>query len=139
MGDGPVDAVRSAIAAFNDRDLETMAKFYDPDVVWEDLQPAPDQEPVVIGLDDVIATFRLWLESFEHFEAGLLDAEDIDGGAAIGTVEWRATGTGSGVPIVHRTVDVVWVRDGRITHYISGFETKDEGLRAISDDRRPTG
>ncbi len=139
MGDKPVDVVRSVCAALNDCDLEAMARLYDPDVVWEDLPPMPDQEPVVVGFDAVIATFRLYLDSFARFEAHLIDAEDIGGDAAIGTVDWKATGTGSGAPIVRRTVDVMWVRDGVITHYISGFESKDDGLRAISDDRRPAG
>ena len=122
---------------FNAVDFEAMREVLAPDIVFQDFQHAPDQDPIVRGHEELLKTFRFYLDSFEDFSTELIDPFAVGDGAAIGTIEWRGTGAGSDVPFVHRTVDVVWVSAGRITHYSSGFLSLEEAVKAIEADRRP--
>lgn len=135
MSEGNIERVRRATAAFNRGDLEAWAEHYDPDVVFEDLNHGPDQEPVTRGLPALRRIVDEWRQAMPDFR---LDLEELVavGDAVVAQVTYRGTGEGSQLAVDFPMVDVSWWDEDKVTYYLSGLESLEEGRRAVAEDRR---
>ncbi len=108
-----VEIARRAYAAFNRRDFDAALESFDPGVEWHQITQFPDRS-VYRGLDDMRDRFwnRQLVEQFGDFR---IDVEEfVDAGdhvVMIGHIV--AHGSGSGVPIRQRVVNILELRDGK--------------------------
>jgi ketosteroid isomerase-like protein len=124
-----IEVLRTANAAWLRGDLDAVESVYSPDVLWQDLQHAPDAPFEVKGIEAVKRIWTDWLESFPDLHAEI--SEYIDGGdTVICVTHWHGSGRGSGVDIDQHTVDSYELRDGLITRTTFGYRSKEEALEA---------
>jgi predicted ester cyclase len=130
-----LELVRAANAAFNRGDLDAWAEYFDPEVVFDDLNHGPDQSPVTQGLPALREIVTAWLQAMPDFclDLGKLVAERD---AVISQVTYRGTGKGSRLAVDLSMVDVSWWIEGKVTYYLSGLESLEEGRQAVAEDRQ---
>jgi ketosteroid isomerase-like protein len=109
-----LERTRRANAAFNDRDLNAWGQHFDADVVFDDRNPTPGVPPVIHGFAALRKLIEDWVEAMPDFrvELGEMDA------------------AGDCV------VDVLWWEDGKIVYYLTGLQSREEGMRAVAEDHR---
>jgi ketosteroid isomerase-like protein len=135
MSESNLDLVRRATAAFNDGELDAWAEYYDPDVVYEDRNNGPGQAPVIHGFPALRRLVEEWRETMADFRLDIEELVAVDD-AVVAKVTYRGTGKGSQLAIEFPMVDVSWWGGGRVTYYLSGLESLEEGRRAVEEDRR---
>jgi ketosteroid isomerase-like protein len=108
-----VDALRSAVKAFNEGDLDGVLAMYDPQAVFVTDGSAVDRPAVMLGADQIRATLQTFIAEFADFRMEvdeLLDAGD----KLICVQRWAGTGRGSGIPIELAEIIVFTFKDGKI-------------------------
>jgi ketosteroid isomerase-like protein len=118
-----------ANAAFNSGDLDAALEFFAADAELQDRANAPDQAPVVKGIDAIREAWTLWTAAFDELRADIDDWTDA-GDFIVGKVHWQGRGKASGVSIDVRQFDLVEFRDGKIVRMILGLGSKEEALEA---------
>jgi ketosteroid isomerase-like protein len=115
-------------------DPEAFYAIFDLDVEWDGSHTGlPEFTTPRRGVDGVREFFHRWLGSFGAYE---YDAEEVieRGDDVVVVLHHRGVGRHSGVE-VEMTFAQVWsFRDGKVIRY-RGFETKEEALAAIDDQR----
>jgi ketosteroid isomerase-like protein len=129
MSQENVETLRRANEAFHRGDFDAVEAAYHPDVIWQDLQHAPDAPPEVRGIDAVKRIWKDWIEAFPDLRAdvtGYVDAGD----SVVCVVHWHGRGKESGAPIDLRTIDAYELRDGAIARVTIGYRSTQEALKA---------
>ena len=80
-----VEIVRRANALFNAGEFEAGLELVHPNVVFRDLQNAPDLPEVLEGRDSLARVLAQWLDVYDEFSAEVHDYVDAGaGGLAVG-------------------------------------------------------
>jgi ketosteroid isomerase-like protein len=135
MSESNLDLVRRASAAFNEGDLDAWAEYYEPDVVYEDRNNGPGQAPVIHGFPALRRLVDEWRETMADFRLDIEELVAVDD-AVLARVTYRGTGEGSQLAVEFPMVDISWWVEGKVTYYLSGLETLEEGRRAVEEDLR---
>lgn len=128
----PVAAARGGaqafFAVFNDDGPEVAAaRYWHPDVVWEDAPTFPDAQ-VHRGREAAIARMSERFEVLSKIEIEVLGVELIGNEALIETIV-RGRGSASGVPIKQRVFFLIAI-EGRLTTRIREFGDRGRALAA---------
>jgi ketosteroid isomerase-like protein len=108
-----VAVVRSAMEAWNERDLESLARYVDPALEWIEIEEALDMgdrrghkamEQVTRDLDSAFEDYRLEPQRIEQ----------LDDGRVLAVVRESARGRGSGAEVAARFGYVITLRDGKV-------------------------
>ena len=129
-----VEIVRSAIALFNAGDFEAGLDVAHPDVVFRDLQNAPDLPEVLEGRDSLARVLAHWLDVYDEFRVEVHDYVDADPWV-IADVRWYGKGKGSDLSVDVRQVDMCRVRDGQIVEWIAGYPDMTTAIEAAGSSR----
>jgi ketosteroid isomerase-like protein len=124
-----VEIVRRANALFNAGDFEAGLQAVHPDVVFRDLQNAPDLPEVMRGRDSVLRALAHWLDAYDDFGVEVHEYVDADPWV-IADVRWHGKGKGSDLRVDVRQVDMCRVKDGAIVEWIVGYPDMAAALEA---------
>ena len=128
MSEENLELAKQASNAFNTRDLETWATYFDPAFEFVDHMGAVGE-----GSGSSFETIRRqaegWLETFPDFQAEVTDAIDA-GDRVITCTHWQGTGAGSGLSYSQHAAEIVTIRDGKFVYWELGFESKEAALKA---------
>jgi ketosteroid isomerase-like protein len=123
-----VEIVRRAAEAFNARDLETWASFFDPECEFVDHMGAAAEEEGA-SLASLRRLVAGWFEAFPDFRANIVELIDA-GDRVVSVTEWRGTGAGSGLDYHQDAAEVLTIRDGKIVRLELGFADGTAALEA---------
>jgi ketosteroid isomerase-like protein len=123
-----VEIVKQAADAFNARDLETWATFFDPAFEFVDHMGAVAEESGSSS-ETIRRQAKGWLETFPDFRAEITDLIDA-GDRVITFTHWQGTGAGSGLSYSQHAAEIATIRDGKFVHWELGFERKEGALEA---------
>jgi ketosteroid isomerase-like protein len=129
MSQENIEILRRANEGFHRGDFNAVEKAYHPDVIWRDLQHAPDAPPEVHGIDAVKRIWKDWIEAFPDLRADVLEYVEV-GDSIVCAVHWHGSGKGSGAHIDLQTVDSYELRDGVITRVTIGYRSKEAAVEA---------
>ena len=121
-----MDRFVQGVEAFNRKDMSSLLRFLDPEVVWE--HRLADLQGKIVGPEAVTG----WCtDLYEHFQAVEIDCPDVRGlgDRVLGLGTIRATGKGSGADTELTFATVATYRNGRMTHYID-FGEREQALEA---------
>ena len=102
-----------------------------PDVVFRDLQNAPDLPEVLEGRDSLALALAHWLDVYEDFRVEVHDYVAADPWV-IADVRWHGKGKGSDLRVEVRQVDMCRVEDGKIVEWIVGYPDMETALEAAT-------
>jgi ketosteroid isomerase-like protein len=123
-------ASQRAYAAGNRRDFERLLMALDPELEYRPRGGlyAADLPTVVHGRDEYREVWETTLDAFEDLR---IESEEIFdfGDKQLVTVEFRAHGSGSGVPVSQRVFEVLEIRRGLVVR-AEDFEDRSEALEA---------
>ncbi len=127
MSQENVEVVRRAFAEFEQGNF-WVPEVFDPSVRIEWLDPMPGGTTETVGLEQLAATLRNWLESWDRVT---LAAERlIDAGEQVVVVAaWHGRGKASGVTTEWRFGQVWTMRDGRAID-LASYRDPAEALKA---------
>jgi len=128
MSEENVEIVKRAADAFNGRDLETWATFFDPAFEFVDHMGAVAEESGS-SFEAIRRQAEGWLETFPDFRAETTDLVDA-GDRVITVTHWQGTGAGSGLSYSQHAAEIVTIRDGKFVYWEMGFESKEAALEA---------
>ena len=128
MSEHNVEIVRRIYAEWERGNFFETSEFFHPDVhvVWIDPIIVPAGE--TRGLDELGATMRDFLDTWEDLTATpqkILDAED----EVVCLSVWRARGRASAVPVEYHQANVWTCADGRVTRLVN-YGDPAKGLEA---------
>jgi ketosteroid isomerase-like protein len=125
-----VEVVRGAVDAWNARDMDRLATFYDPDVVVRPLPDWPDAPPeVTVGRDELMRAFAQIREPWDATDVLEILGDLVTvGDRVIVRHRWKAEGHGP--PMSMELTYVHAVRNGRIVE-IEIFWDHTEALEAV--------
>src|SRR5205085_1107702 len=115
-----VEIVRRANLLFNAGDFESAFELVHPDVVFRDLQNAPDLPEALRGRDVLLHALGQWLEAYDELKVEVEDYIDADPWVIAG-VRWQGKGRGSDLRVDVRQGDACKVQDGVIVEWILGY------------------
>jgi ketosteroid isomerase-like protein len=124
-----VEIVRRANALFNAGDVEAGLELVHPNVVFRDLQNAPDLPEVLEGRDSLARVLAHWVDVYDEFSAEVYDYVDADPWV-IADVRWHGKGKGSELRVDVRQADMCRVQDGRVVEWIVGYPDMATALEA---------
>jgi ketosteroid isomerase-like protein len=127
MTTGNVELVRRFVHAFNRRDVESMAGFYDSDIELSEWPTAPGAS-TFYGIDAVRAAIDGWFEVWEWMKVEIVDLFDA-GDTVLVTLDQRAKGKGSEVEVEIRSYNVYAFRDGKVSR-IQLYTEREPALEA---------
>jgi ketosteroid isomerase-like protein len=128
MPQSNVEIVKAAMAAWADRDAETLAATHDPAIEWRTAEDEPDAG-TYRGLEAVARLLRDWTQTFEDVRAVPLELTDA-GDRVVVSYEMRGKVRGSTDEVVVGETQVYELRAGKIVA-VSEYRTRDEALRAL--------
>lgn len=107
-----MEIVRAIFRGWNDRGVEGMLPFFQPDIEYSPMEEGGS----IYGHDGLRRYFERWMEPWEEFEVGpteFLHAGDrVLNGTAV-----KGRGRGSGVPVTMEYWQVWRFRDGRAARW----------------------
>jgi ketosteroid isomerase-like protein len=112
MSQQNVEAFRRAFEAINRRGADAVRDLSDPEVEFHEDPKFPEAE-VFRGRDEVVANFREFTASFEHYRFEIEDLRDAGGEKVMAVLRENARGTASGVEVERRSGWVATFRDGK--------------------------
>jgi ketosteroid isomerase-like protein len=113
VSDPNVDLIRRINDAVTARDMNTIAKWLHPDVVWEhNLGGGSLEEGTYRGRESVVALLERILEPWEYLVAEPDEIRDLGGGAYRVAGRLRAKHATSSTEIVSPYVQRIEIRDG---------------------------
>jgi ketosteroid isomerase-like protein len=129
MSEENIEVVRTAIDAFNRKDLAATIRSFDPEIEWVPGGPAAVERAVYRSREEVSDAFAATWETWERFHLEQHELRDLGE-----TVVWlgRARMRGSDASHVEFEQEFaihLSVRDGKIAR-IQGFLTRREALEA---------
>lgn|SRR5512133_151440 len=123
-----VELVRKSIAAWNQRDRETLMSYTTADVEWEAGGPAAVEQPLYSGRDELArGTEALW-ETWEEFRLQETEVRDL-GETVLWIGRMQLKGGASHVELDQEFAIRFSVRDGEIARG-KGFLSWQEALEA---------
>jgi ketosteroid isomerase-like protein len=131
MSQENVEIAERANAALNRGDFDAVLEFFAPDAEFRDLANAPDQAPVVRGVDSIRDAWELWTAAFDEFNAEIEELIEA-GDAVIEAVHWQGRGKASGMSIDVRQFDIYEFRDGKVVRATLGLKSKAEALEHLA-------
>jgi ketosteroid isomerase-like protein len=120
MSQANVEILLRANAAFNRGDRDGAFADYSADVVWHDLQHAPDAPERVQGLPALRAIWDQWAQAFDDFTADIEEFR-VTGDFVVAVTRWRAKGKGSGLALDLHAADIYEFSDGKIVKVTLGY------------------
>ncbi|HTY96129.1 MAG TPA: nuclear transport factor 2 family protein [Solirubrobacteraceae bacterium] len=131
MSQQNVEIVMRLNSMFNEGDVDGAFDLVHPDVLFRDLQNAPDLPETVGGRDSVRLVLAEWVSAYDDFTAEALEFVDA-GPWVLADVRWRGEGKGSGLRIDVRMVDALRVDDGRVVEWVVGYPDVATALKAVT-------
>jgi ketosteroid isomerase-like protein len=125
-----VGPVRTAVAAFNARDLDGILAVADPEIVLRSLLTEAER-PLYHGHEGVREWFEAVFGVFPDWAPRPRDASLDEDGAVVIELDVTATGTGSGVPIDQTYWLGARVRAEKII-FFGFFRTEADALEAVT-------
>jgi ketosteroid isomerase-like protein len=123
-----VEAVRRAIAAFNERDLDAAALYLDPGVEVDWSRSLGVDAGIYHGLDAASAFWASWLDLFQEFT---LEADDfIECQEHVIVPNLTRMRGRDGIEVEARSASVVTLRNGLILEWRL-YQTKAEAVKAV--------
>jgi ketosteroid isomerase-like protein len=122
-----IASLRRFLAAFNSRDIDSVAGELDPDVELHEWPEAPGSQSYR-GPDGVRRAIDSWFETWEWMRVEVEDIVEV-GDHVLFTLHQRAKGKGSEAEVEVRSFNVYTFRDGKVTR-IQLFIERDRALAA---------
>jgi ketosteroid isomerase-like protein len=113
MSQENVEVARAIYERWREGDFRTSLDAIDPLVLFVHQPPLPESGTYV-GIDELVAFMRNWLESFSHFAIEAEDITDAGGDTVVATVHQRGVGSGSGAETDLRYFQVWSFRGGNV-------------------------
>ena len=125
-----VEIVRRANALFNAGHFEGAFEAVHPDVVFRDLQNAPDLPEALRGRESLLHALGHWLDAYD--ELGVEVENYIEMGSwVIADVRWHGKGRGSDLSVDVRQADACKVQDGMIVEWVIGYPDMETAIEAV--------
>jgi len=125
-----VELVRKLNALAGAGDWEAVFDWYDPNVEFRDLQPAPDVPEVVRGVAALRLVMANWTEVYDEFAPEVFEYVDAHPWVICDT-RWHGRVKGSNLPIDFHGADAVEVRDGKVRRLTIGYPDVTTALEAV--------
>ena len=129
MSQENVDKVMRGFSLYNEGDREYFDEFFHPDVVWRDLDHAPDLPEVTRGIAELRALAKQWEQAFDGFRGEVRDCIDVEDSVLCVTC-WRGEGKGSGLTMELNRAEVWEFENGKIIR-VTVYPDKAAALEAV--------
>ena len=128
-GGDEAEVIRRSWAAWSERDMDTVAGTWDPDIEW-DLTRFDEAPPgtVARGAAEVMAMMVGWMSAWRAYEVTPESMEPNGRGEVLVTVRRRARKRGTDAPADRVAAQVWTLRDGKVTR-IRSFSDLGEARR----------
>ena len=123
-----VEFARRGYAAINERGVEALAEFIDPDIEWEVVGDGPTLS--FSGRPEVLKFAQVWFDTYSWLR---LDPErliELDDHRVLVFVHQHGQLKGGSVPLEQPIAHLLTIRNGRCVR-LRGFTRREEALEAV--------
>jgi ketosteroid isomerase-like protein len=124
-----VEVVERGWEAWLRGDLDALAEFWDPEVVWDVSHFRDWPEPAYLGIDGVKRFITEWLEVWDDYEVGVDETLAAPDGRVISLAWQRGKGRQSGLEMDVESALIFTLRDGKVTR-IENYDNRETALEA---------
>jgi ketosteroid isomerase-like protein len=129
MSQESVEIVRAAWDAWLRRDMDALAEYFDPDIVYDLTHFREWPDPIARGSEAVRRLQTEWLEVWDALEAGVDEFLAAREGRVVVLTWQRGRGRQSGLPMEFDWTLIVTVRDGKLTRG-DAYDDRSQALEA---------
>jgi ketosteroid isomerase-like protein len=129
MSQENVEVVRRALTAFEDRGVDGVAEYWDPDIDWRAIEGAPDDIGVFSGRDAMRRYYEQWYEMFDDLRGHAEELIDAGDDRVVGVTHVTARMKGSDAEVDMRLAIVYTVQNGVIVRGRE-YATREQALEA---------
>jgi ketosteroid isomerase-like protein len=125
-----LDIMRREWEAWLERDMDALAAFWDPEVVWdlEHFQNWPESSHE--GVDAVRRFLTDWLEMWAEYEIDIEEVLPAPDGRVVSLYTTRAKGRESDLPMVLDVALIATFRNGKIIRF-DAYDNRAEALNEV--------
>ena len=133
MSQENVEIVRRYLGGLEDASLEQIpawvARFWDPEVVWDMSHFRDWPEPAYFGIDGAKRFISEWLEVWDDYEFGVDEMLAAPDGRVISLAWQRGKGRHSGLEMDVEWAQIYTFRNGKVTR-IDNYDNREDALEA---------
>jgi len=129
MSEENVEVVRAAWAAWLGRDIDALAEFFDPGIVYDLTHFRDWPDPIARGSEAVQRLLTGWLEVWDGLQEGVDDVIAAPDGRVVVLAWQRGRGHQSGLPMEFDWALVATVGDRKLTR-CDAYDDRTQALEA---------
>lgn len=128
MSQGNVEIARRGYAAINERGLDALAEFIDPNIDWEVISDGPTLS--FSGAAEVLEFAKVWFDSYNWLRLDPEELIELADHRVLALVHQHGQLIEDSIPLEQAIAHLLTFRDGRCIR-LRGFARREDALEAV--------